>query len=419
MDKLGALRPVPLLAAAVPAAVTLAFILVYGKAYPVWETWHFIPAWEALLTGGNWFAELMKSRWGHIHFIPNAVNLFVGYLTNYNMMADLLVLWVTAVATVLVFMRFMPPNPLLIAAAATAFFSMRVAEVWLNGWNLMIPLSVFLAGLMAWLLSGQLTTARVAAALLLSLLAVLTAGQGVASVAAGFIVLAFRAIWERPARFAVIGWLIGSAGVLLFFSSLRPESSGVLNNLGVMTVASALALLGHVVLYRGSILTGAALVLLGLIALALATRRGEALDRRVLFWLFIALNVLGVCGLVGLARSGEGYPVHNRYLLLNTPFLIAVASVLVMCWPSSRPWRVLSSAALAIWLASAAMMSYKFAARVNGWSRRPADLERQALANPQSLTPDQFMGLASTDRDLVKNGLATMRRLQVNIFTPR
>jgi hypothetical protein len=413
----GITRVTTLLAAAIPAAVTLGFVLLYGKSYPVWETWYFIPVWEAFLIGGNWIAGLMESRWGHIHLLPNAINLFVGYLSNFNMMADLIVLWVTAILAFLIFLRFLPPNPLLIAAAATAFFSMRVAEVWLNGWDLMFPLSVLLASVMAWMLSGPITVARTVGALVIGLAAVLTAGQGVACIVAGTSVLIFRSVWEPKARLMVVLWIAGSALILVAFTSLRPDSSGVLNNLGVMTLASMLALLGNLIVPFESLLAGATVVFVTVVAMVWVMAARKALHPSVLFWFFMAVNVFGVCGLVALARSGDGFPLHARYIQLNTPLLIGVAGVLTLLWPSSHLWRAAGSAALIVWLVSAGVMSVKFAKMINGWDAHPAALRDMTMRIPLAVTPGQFIGVAASDPHLVARGLETMKRLGVNMFS--
>ena len=151
--------------AGVVSLSTLAFILAFGRRYPIWEVWYFVPVWDAFLNGGPWLKTLFANHWGHIHAVPNGVNLLIGWASGFQLVPDMVFGWLVAAGTFFgLMLRRMPKAPLLVVATALAFFSLRVGEVWLNSWNLMWTGGVAWAALAAFLLSGQLTVPRILAA---------------------------------------------------------------------------------------------------------------------------------------------------------------------------------------------------------------------------------------------------------------
>lgn len=70
------------------------------------------------------------------------------------------------------------PSPFLVVAIASAFFTTRAAEVWVNSWNLISPMSLLQAAAIGWLLTGALTWRSSLGAIVIAVLCVLNGGQG-------------------------------------------------------------------------------------------------------------------------------------------------------------------------------------------------------------------------------------------------
>jgi RNA polymerase sigma-70 factor (ECF subfamily) len=151
-----------IIAVAVASAV-LAFALIIGKQYPIWETWYFIPVWDEFARGGPWLRSLFADRWGHVTIVPNAINLFVGYISGYSMKVDIVLTWLAALSAFVLMLRRVSDRTILIVAIAAGLFSIRNMEVWVSSWNLAWTLSLLWAVSIGVVISGRLTLARTGA----------------------------------------------------------------------------------------------------------------------------------------------------------------------------------------------------------------------------------------------------------------
>jgi hypothetical protein len=395
---------------AVLALAVLGFALANGKAYPIWETWYFIHVWEQFATGGPWFRSLFDNHWGHIHAIPNAINLFVGYVTDYNMKVDIVVTWLAAVAAFAIVLRFVPLSVGLVLGAASAFFTTRSVEVWVSSWNLMWTMSVLMAAAIGWSLSGALTARRVGTAVAIGAASIITAGQGIAVVAAGLVPLALKSWWDPRSRWALWLWVVVLAALVIAFKAMRPASGSLAAILSV-TPASFFDLVSVSILRRphplaGGLLVGAAA--LAFVWCALTLRE----DQQFLFWAYLLAFAVIFSLLVASTRAG----VHLRYLIVTWIIPAAAAVMWYKSAETRRSWRPVMHAVIGIWLAANLYYSYEFGRVVWGWQAATARLEGLARDNPQALEPKDFLRIAADDEKLVGRGLETMKRLKVNIF---
>jgi hypothetical protein len=398
-----------IIAVAVASAV-LAFALIIGKQYPIWETWYFIPVWDEFARGGPWLRSLFADRWGHVHAVPNAINLFVGYISGYSMKVDIVLTWLAALSAFVLMLRRVSDRTILIVAIAAGLFSIRNMEVWVSSWNLAWTLSLLWAVSIGVVISGRLTLARMGAAIAISVLAVLTLGVGVAIIASPIVVLAWRALRETPARWTLLAWSVWMAGLLFLFRSIREGGPGVSRLLS----ADWTAFLGQAsfpLLEAPSLMVGAALVLAlcGLVASNMKLPD----DPIFRFWLYLASCVLVFLVLLSVARPAP----RSRYLLFLFLLPACIAVLLGRISSANERWRPVYYGAVSIWLAVAGYQSCAFAQVVWGWYGATARVEELARTNPDALIAKDFLGIAASDEALVARGLETMKRLRVNIFS--
>lgn len=399
-----------MIAATACAIATLAFAIRIVKPYPIWETWHLIPLWDEFANGGPWLRGLFADRWGHVVVIPNAINILVGYLTNYSMRVDVVVTWLAGVVAFLLLLLRIPHSSFLVAAIAATFFGLRAFEVWLSSWNLMWPLAVVFAVAIGLAFSGPLTPARMLGAALVATAGMLTLGVGLPALAAPLVVLSWRSIRESKARWLLAIWPIVVVGLAYAFRTLRDGSPGLRSVLSADPVAF-FRLASFAVWPTPNEVVG--LVLIGALLALLAWNATLPDDPLFRFWLFVAAFVLATIVLMSIIRP----LAYSRYLVVFCLLPICTL-VLLKRLSDAKPYlRMVFYPAVAALFAFNVYQSYAWAQQIVAWEPISAPTVRIATSNPDALSPKDFEGIGGVDAVTVASGLATMKRLRVNIFS--
>jgi len=141
------LRNAGVLAFMLPSLLLLAFVTAYGRSFPIWETWYFIPVWRDFNQHGAWFSDLFVNRWGHISAIPNFLNLTLDHLSGYDQRVDILVSAIVAIAALFLLLRYYLPREAVLTRIflGLTFLSLRATEIWLDGWDTTMTVCLLLS----------------------------------------------------------------------------------------------------------------------------------------------------------------------------------------------------------------------------------------------------------------------------------
>ena len=391
------------------AVALLAYALALTKPYPLWETWYFVPAWDHFANGGPWIADLFADRWGHTSAVSTAVNLLLGWLTRYNMKVDAAGIWLTQAAALVLILFRSPRSGLLAVGLVVCFMTARASEVWLNSWDLILPMTLLEAAAIGVLLSApQLTVFRLVAAAAIASLSLITFAAGAAALAAAIVLLAWRSVRETIARFALVAWTAFTLAAIMLFLMTKGY---VFRFGGVLTVDPSvpLRLAGFSLADPASVAVGIALILSALVLLAFL-RPDDEVGR---FWLYMLAFVAIFIVLLTFARPEP----QSRYLVLLAVLPAFVAMSLVRL-ARGRKAAIAARLLVGAWLAFTANQSIQYGRLVVGWQTATEHLDEMVRRDPGSLTARDFVGIVATDDAGVTEALAIMKRLRVNIFAP-
>jgi hypothetical protein len=408
-------RRVSIVIAFLISLFALAAIIRFGVDTPVYETWLVIPAWERYATGGDWLKDLFYNFWGHSIPIPVAIMLAVGDATNHHLKLQMYLTWaIAAGAFFWIFIRFVPSPAIILAAVAIAF-TVRGAEVWLNSFNLLWPLSMGLAVGAGLCLVGALNRRLFVLGAILSLTAVLTMSQGIVVPVAGAVVLAVRSIRASEARPYLMAWCVVVVIGLAIFVWLRPSgaasASGLFAALTLEKPLQFLRLLSQSLLDPARASVGFVLLSLFLGAFIVCFLKRLENEPYVLFWTFTFAYVAGTCFLIAI---GRGVP-QARYLLVSWP---VVPAVLSLWWfaASSRRFRGIVDGIAVCTAVVFLYGSVNFWRTLDGWSGSIQAASKLIQADPQSVPPLDWPGALRDGSGATETGIEIMRRMKVNAF---
>ncbi|MES2403731.1 MAG: hypothetical protein V4567_05245 [Pseudomonadota bacterium] len=429
---------------ALPSAALLAFVLAYARSFPIWETWYFIPVWRDFNEHGAWFSDLFINRWGHISAIPNFLNLMLDHLSGYDQRVDILVSAIFAIAALFLLLRYYVPREAVLARVflGLTFLSLRVAEIWLDGWNTVMTLSLLLSIAAGACVLATSSWKGLLACALLAFLGLNSGGYCLAVLPAVLIVLLMqtwqgrRAPVQRGLAQALvwIGWVAALLWYWRWMADDRDVGPGAVMH--KLLEPGALTLFGHIhALMLGDRWIGA-LALAGALIVFLVSiirtnwRQFASLPALpALAYMVVYSTVL--TALIETARTVNGTePLHLRYV----PFLCLLPVALLafsecLATPGPNPaaghvstvrqgvWPPVVKLVLCAFIASAIWNDihyYRYQSRPN--QPQLAALDRAWQQTPWMLTPGMFLYRAATDPELVAQGLKTMRELRIGPF---
>ncbi|MBC7942583.1 MAG: hypothetical protein H7Z19_23000 [Chitinophagaceae bacterium] len=395
---------------------TLVFLVAYIKPYPVWETWTFIDVWAQFARGEGWLRSLFVTRWGHIHALPNFITLLVGSVSCHSQMPEAIASWAMALAALFVIARQLPPQVLIALGVSSALFTVRLAEVWLNSWNLMWSLSLMQAALIGTCLTRP-SWRSLGLAAGIGATSILTAGQGVAIVAAGTVPLLMHALRDRRAVPLVLVWVAFVIGCVVSFALLSGSGARAgAAQLISFDAKNVLALLAYALGEGESYLLAFVIVASLCIGYALRGFSLSQLTKADLFWVYMGSLLLCFVLLLTLTRPGH---LLARYLTL---LWIAPTVVVYFMYRSSEGKPAARAVVLAVcvgWVALNGWNGYAFGLLVDGWEPLSRDLVALSKSDPLRVQAEMLKGVSSNDVPLMARGLTTMRELSVNIYCAR
>lgn len=437
------LRNAGVFAFVLPSLLLLAFVTAYGRSFPIWETWYFIPVWRDFHLHGPWFSDLFVNRWGHISAIPNFLNLMLDHLSGYDQRADILVSTIFAIAALFLLLRYYVPREAVLTRVflGLTFLSLRVAEIWLDGWNTAMTLSLLLSIAAGACVLATTSWKGLLGCALLAFLGLNSGGYCLAALPAVLIVLLIQT-WQgrrapvRRGTAQVVAWMLW-VGLLLWYwiTITHGQDGGPGAILRKLLAPGFLVLFGRIhAMVLGERWIGA-IALAGVLALFLMSiarldwRRFKSLQALPALVYMAAYSIV-LTVLIETSRTVNGEePLHLRYipfLCLLPVALLALSECLASgsdpaAGPASRAekgvWRPVVKVVLCAFIVSAIWNDihyYRYQSRPN--QPQLAALDRAWQQSPWTLTPGMFLYRAATDPDLVAKGLKTMRELRIGPF---
>jgi hypothetical protein len=210
-------RAAPALAALVPLAIALAFVLAFGVDIPFHDEWNMIAGIERVFDGNLSLADLWHHHNEHVAFFDHVAIVSLAYASRWDLRVLMLgAIAVTALSLLLlasVFRRVEGLTPWATALASCFLFSLHAIENWLWGGQIQIALAV-LGGIGAFALLSRATLRwpAVAAAVLFAFLASWSFLAGFLAWPLGALLLALRTPADAGSRKgALVAWLAGAA----------------------------------------------------------------------------------------------------------------------------------------------------------------------------------------------------------------
>ena len=433
-----------IVAFALPSSALLAFVLAYARSFPIWETWYFIPVWRDFNQHGAWLSDLFVSRWGHISAIPNFINLMLDHLSGYDQRVDIFLSAIFAIAALFLLLRYYVPREAVLTRMflGLTFLSLRVAEIWLDGWNTVMTLSLLLSIAAGACVLTSTSWKGLLGCALLAFLGLNSGGYCLALLPAVLIVLLIQT-WQRrraSVRHGIaqaLAWT-GWVAALLWYWRLVADD----RDAGPGAVVHKLLEPGSLILFGqihalmlgdrwiGALELAGALIVFLVSIIRMNWRQFAALPALpALAYMVTYSTVLTV--LIETARTVNGTePLHLRYI----PFLCLLPVALLalsecLAKPDPDPtvghvpaawrsvWRPAVKLVLCAFIASAIWNDihyYRYQSRPN--QPQLAALDRAWQQSPWTLTPGMFLYRAAMDPELVAEGLKTMRELRIGPF---
>lgn len=438
------LRDLGIFAFVLPSLVLIAFVVAYGRSFPIWETWYFIPVWHDFNTHGSWFPALFVNRWGHISALPNFINLMLDHLSGYDQRLDIFVSTAIAIAALYLLLKYYLPREAMLSRIflGVTFLSVRVSEIWLDGWNTTMTISLLLSiGAGACVLATRSWKGLLACGLL-AFLGINSGGYCLAVLPAVLLVLIVQT-WQgqrAPLRQGIaqtLTWILWVAILLGYWTHLiHGQDGGPSAALHTLLRPGFLPLFARMqafILDSGhhGFLVAAMVPIVLLIGMAAGVWRRPIVQRNLPAFLYMVAYTAVLTILIETSRSAPGLsPLHLRYvpfLCLLPVALLALAECLVAPnveaaanhgqAPVWTPGRYIVGIALCLFIIGGVRNELHYFRR-DSLPNQPqlAALDRAWRQSPWSLTPGMFLYRAATDPTLVAQGLATMRELRIGPF---
>lgn len=432
------------LAFALPSLALIAFVGTCARSFPIWETWYFVPVWRDFNTNGPWLSDLFVNRWGHISALPNFINLMLDDLSGYDQRVDIVVSTAAAIAGLYLLLRYLVPREAILSRIflGLTFLSIRVSEIWLDGWNTAMTISLLLSIAAGACVVTSRSWKALAAAAAVTFLGLNSGGYCLAILPAVSLVLLVQALRrERGARSRGIAQLLvwlGCAVLLLgYWSRLTHGQDGTASAiLRTMLEPDFLPLFARMQAFilghgRLGFALAAGVPVVFLIGLAIGGWRRLIALRALPGLLYMAAYTAVLTTLIETGRTSTGEPpLYLRYipfLCLLPVALLALAETLSV--QNARhsvnegledvpaTGRRIVVLALCLFIAGAVHGDVRFFLR-ESLPNQPqlAALDRAWRQSPWTLTPGMFLYRAATDPQLVSKGLETMRELRLGPF---
>lgn len=431
------------IALALPASVLVAFVVAYARSFPIWETWYFIPVWKDFHQHGPWLSDLFIDRWGHITAIPNFVNLMLDNVSGYDQRVDIFVSAAVAIASLYLLLRYYVPReaPLSRIFLGLTFLSVRASEIWLDGWNTVMTISLLFSIAAGACVLASRSWKGLAACALLAFLGLNSGAYCLAILPAMLMLLAVQT-WSgtHPMRRGItlmLAWLVWSILLFAYWKAMHPGSYGdagaIAHTLLAPHFLSLFARMQALMLgdaQLGLAVSAGVLCVFGA-GIVFAGWRRLAATPALPGLLYLVIYSATLTALIATGRTAAGLsPFHLRYipfLCLLPVALLALAECLASpgfddsTRRNSRSNLIArhhaTSLGLCIFIASAVWNDIHHYLDVS-LPNQPqlAALDRAWRQSPWTLTPGMFLYRAATDPELVARGLQTMRRLRIGPF---
>lgn len=413
--------------ALLPPAGLVLLVAIYGVDLPYYDQWELAPRFLAWSEGHFPWQALWERHNEHRLIVPQLIMLGLGQLTGWNILVELAVNLLLAVATFLVLAlqlgrslegdrRFSALLPLL----SLIVFSPSQWGNWSWGWQIQIFLAMLLVAAGIFLLDTRpRTPALFLGATLCAALAPFCFANGLLLFPLGLpLVLrekSRRASWTTLwlAAAALVYWIYGAAGV----GRRAIPGENALERIETQLNYLLHYLAGPILNWPG-VVTGVAHVLvpLSFVLLGWLMLRHRRQWEAMLPWLTLAGFGWASAAMTAYGRYtfGIGQALSTRYFTIANFYWIGLAGVALVALRAAPRLKVARAAFLGLalcLLAGAAIGTRDFAAD----SRAKREL-RALLRSQQETTPEVAAQVPFPDAETVRQRIETLRRLELSLF---
>ncbi|HSX31924.1 MAG TPA: hypothetical protein VLF43_01580 [Candidatus Saccharimonadales bacterium] len=342
-----------LLVIAVPVLYLLFLLFKYGVNVPFWDEWEVVTLLQKHDAGTLSLYDFWAQHNEHRLLFPQLIMVYLGFITGWNLNAELLVSFAFATACLLLVLHMLyrsfgaTQRPVMIALgifAAVLFFSPMQWENWLWGWQIEWYMVIFGAIATVWAITSWPRSwperFSLPAAILAAFFATYSLGNGPFTWIVGAVLLFFMGAGKRK----LLYWA-GAAAVVLAShyyhysgSAGQPPKS--------LLLQEPVKYIEYVLIYMGRPLAfniHTSFVFGGLIALACAWAlwrfiKNRGIPAKALPWtglvLFGAMSALST----GVSRLAYGrqQAFSNRYMTVSMLLTMGIVALVIALWPVAK-----------------------------------------------------------------------------------
>jgi hypothetical protein len=416
-----------------PAASALLYVRAFGVSVVFTDAWSMVPLFDKWSSGRLRISDLFAQHVEHRMFFPKSVELFLGYATKYDNVAEMYLIQVCLLATlVILFFAFRGDTRawlLLFVPVSLLVFSFRQHDNMLWGYQISFAFTQTFGVLTFFLLDilrrkGFRKLALIAA-VGSGTVASFSTVQGLFVWPAGLFQLWISPLEERAKRVSVVVWSVVGLGewIAYFVGYEKPENTpSLLYALKHPMIGTQyfLSLLGSSLFWeRGLAFMGglllACLVLVSLLLIYKDKRLGE-----YSFWLSLILYSSLILVSITLGRSGFGIEqaLVSRYTTFS---VLVVIGVYVVLAKTAFEKRLSVNTVLLVVLLGVILLSavISYSKGIEAGSRESVSREKAAfvLSTYESQPDELLTKRLNPSARLIRKRAPILQKLGYNVFS--
>ncbi|HSX29854.1 MAG TPA: hypothetical protein VLE73_04830 [Candidatus Saccharimonadales bacterium] len=342
-----------LVAIAVPVLYLLYLLLKYGVNVPFWDEWEIVTLLQKHDAGTLSLYDFWAQHNEHRLLFPQLIMVYLGFLTHWNLNAELLVSFAFAAASLLLVLHMLYRNfgatrrPVMIALgifAAVLFFSPMQWENWLWGWQIEWYMVIFGAIATVWAITSWPKSWPERLALPVAIATAFFATYSLGNGPFTWIVGAVLLFLMGSSRRKLLVW--GGAAAVTLASHYYHYSGSAGQPPKSLLLHEPLQYIEYVFIYMGRPLAfdiHTSFIFGGIIALACGWALWRIIQKRnvpIIALPWVGLVMFGAMSALstGISRLGYGrqQAFSNRYMTVSMLLTLGIVVLVITLWPTAK-----------------------------------------------------------------------------------